>query len=451
ACGGRESDGGAPPAVDAGASSHADAGAVPPDGGTIAHDAGSASDGGISHGLDSGSTFPESGAGDTGTVGVDAGDGCGAGSHDCGGTCLDDTSPASCGTSCTPCAAPANSVSACTVGGACSYTCETGYSVCGTGCCTCGDTQTDPNNCGYCGHSCGGESCAGGVCGSVVVATAQANAYAIAADDVNVYWTTNGTSGAILQAPVGGGGAKVIVSGSGDAPAGIAIDANNVYWANEVEGGGIESIPIGGGTPKVIASNLSVPVALTVVGSTIYFTLDSFQSMTGGAVLSVDVSGGVPVTLATNQTLSQTSSIAVGGGTVFWTGYSDLLSSPVASPSPTSFAPQVYPYAVAADAKNVYWTSGLSSGAVMQEPLGGGPPITLASAQYYPNAIAVDASNVYWTSGQGGAGTVMKVPIGGGAAVALATGQAYPAGIALNSTTVFWVNFGDGTIRSVPK
>jgi hypothetical protein len=26
-----------------------------------------------------------------------------------------------------------------------------------------------------------------------------------------------------------------------------------------------------------------------------------------------------------------------------------------------------------------------------------------------------------------------------------------PEGIALNSTTVFWVDFGDGTIKSVPK
>jgi hypothetical protein len=45
----------------------------------------------------------------------------------------------------------------------------------------------------------------------------------------------------------------------------------------------------------------------------------------------------------------------------------------------------------------------------------------------------------------------MKVAIGGGMAVPLATAQAYPTAIALNSTRAFWVDFGDGTIRSVPK
>ena len=45
----------------------------------------------------------------------------------------------------------------------------------------------------------------------------------------------------------------------------------------------------------------------------------------------------------------------------------------------------------------------------------------------------------------------MRAPIGGGPAVALATGQAYPTGIAINSTRVFWLNFGTGTINSVPK
>jgi hypothetical protein len=442
ACGGRENPSGEQPAGDSGAAqpdtgiAHTDAGG--------SHDAAPSSDGGVTH-------VPDSGIFDAGTIDsgeVDSGNLCVIGFHECGGTCLDDTSPASCGNACTPCPAPANGVAACGAG-ACTYTCEVGYSVCSTGCCSCGDTQTDANNCGYCGHSCGGESCVAGVCASVVVATAQSNAYAIAADDVNVYWTTNGTSGAILQAPVGGGGAKVIASGMGDYPAGIAVDANNVYWSNETPGGAIESVPIGGGVPKTLASNLDTPLALAVVGSTLYFTLDPYESMTGGAVMSVSVSGGTPVTLATSQ--DQPASIAVGGGSVFWTDQTDLMTSPVAPPSASSFAPGVYPYAVAVDSKNVYWTTGLNGGGVMQEPLVGGSPIALASAQYYPNAIAVDAQNVYWTTGQGGAGTVMKVAIGGGAPVALATGQAYPSGIALNSTSVFWVNFGDGTIRSVPK
>jgi hypothetical protein len=63
----------------------------------------------------------------------------------------------------------------------------------------------------------------------------------------------------------------------------------------------------------------------------------------------------------------------------------------------------------------------------------------------------VDGTNVYWTTGQGGVGTVMMAAINGGTPVTLASGQAYPTWLAINSTRVFWVDFGDGTIRSVPK
>jgi hypothetical protein len=116
-----------------------------------------------------------------------------------------------------------------------------------------------------------------------------------------------------------------------------------------------------------------------------------------------------------------------------------------------TFSAMTYPYSVAADQANVYWTSGIDSGAVFQEPAGGGTTVTLATGQYYPNYVVVDGTNVYWTTGQGGVGTVMMAAINGGTPVTLASGQAYPTWMALNSTRVFWVDFGDGTIRSVPK
>ena len=431
-----------------------------PDSGVEVHDAIAASDAGVDVSTRPDGALRDGTARDVGGPDVvvpheaaapDVGSHCSAGFHLCGSTCVDDTAPATCGASCTPCQTPSNGVASCD-GVSCSYTCDPAFVTCASGCCSCGDVQTDPNNCGYCGHSCGSETCVDGVCGSTVVATNQANAYAIAADDSYVYWTTTGTTSTIDQAPVGGGGATVLYSSEDDYPSALAVVSGEVYWADEVIQGAVSRIPVGGGASIPVASDVAYPTTLTANGGVLYFTLLSTTSDSAGAVLSVPVGGGTVATLASQQEIDEgePSSIAVGGGNVYWTTYSDIVSAPVGGGPATTFASQQYASAVTADAQNVYWASSWQE-AILKQPAGGGSAVTLASGQYYPNAIAVDATNVYWTSGQGGAGTVMSVPIGGGTPVTLASNQAYPAAVALNSTTLFWVNFGDGTIHSVPK
>ncbi len=409
-------------------------------------------DGSVTDGSTSDGSTPDSGIVDSGIhdSAPTADGGCAAGFHVCSGQCVDDTAPATCGASCTPCQAPGNGVASCN-GTSCVYTCDPGYSACSTGCCSCGDVQTDPNNCGTCGHSCGAEACVAGVCGAAVIATSQANAYAIAADDVNVYWTTTGADSSVVQAPVGGGGATVLFSSANDFPAAIAVVSGQVYFTDEIQPGSVSRVPVGGGASVPIASNLTYPGALAASGGTLFFTQNDYSSQNGGSIASTPVGGGPIATIAGGQLFGQSTSIAVAAGAVFWTTYSDVLTAPIGGGSATTLAAQTYAYSVAADANNVYWGSGLNGGLVLQQPIAGGSPVTLASGQYYPNGIAVDATSVYWTTGQGAAGTVMKVPIGGGTPVTLAANQSNPQGIALNSTRVFWVDFGDGSIKSVPK
>ena len=64
---------------------------------------------------------------------------------------------------------------------------------------------------------------------------------------------------------------------------------------------------------------------------------------------------------------------------------------------------------IAVDDTSVYWTNWVSDGAVMQMPLSGGTPTTLAPAQNRPWGVAVDATSVYWTTNTGSRGGVMKV------------------------------------------
>jgi hypothetical protein len=311
--------------------------------------------------------------------------------------------------------------------------------------------QTDPNNCGTCGHSCGTEACVDGVCGSTVIATNQANAYAIAADDVNVYWTTTGADSSVVQAPVGGGGATVLFSSANDYPAALAVLSGQVFFTDEIQPGSVSRVPIGGGASVPVASNLDYPGALVASGGTLFFTENDFSSMTGGTIASTAPGGGSITSIANGQSFGQTTSLAVAAGSIYWTTYSDVLVAPVGGGTPTTLVSQTYPYAVAADATNVYWGSGLNGGVVLQQAINGGSPVTLATNQYYPNSVAVDGGSVYWSTGQGATGTVMKIAIGGGTAVTLASNQDVPQGLALNSTRVFWVNYGDGSIKSVPK
>jgi len=386
---------------------------------------------------------------------IDAG-GCTVGFHVCSGQCVDDTAPATCGSSCTPCATPANGVASCN-GSSCYTTCDPGYTTCASGCCSCGDIETDPSNCGYCGHSCGTQACVDGVCGSTVIATGQANAYALAADNNNVYWTTIGTGSSVNQAPVGGGGETVLLNSQNEYPAALALVSGQVYWTDELQAGTVSRIPIGGGSSLPVASNLAYPGALVANGTTLFFTTNTFASESAGAVMSVSASGGSPTTVASGQSFAENeyTSIAVGGSNVYWTTYASVMAAPAnGGQGATTFSSNTYPVAVAADATNVYWTSianGEVNASVYQQPQVGGSIITLASGQYYPNAITVDGANVYWTCGAGGTGTVVSAPIGGGTPVTIAMGQAEPAAVALNSTTVFWVNYGDGSIHSVPK
>jgi len=75
---------------------------------------------------------------------------------------------------------------------ACGHVNDAGTCVCpGTVCDgVCVDLQTDVNDCGRCGATCGG-SCAGGRC-LTTLASGQGEPYAIAVDANNVYWTSGG-------------------------------------------------------------------------------------------------------------------------------------------------------------------------------------------------------------------------------------------------------------------
>ncbi|MCZ7684887.1 MAG: hypothetical protein M5U28_41400 [Sandaracinaceae bacterium] len=84
---------------------------------------------------------------------------CDVGYHDCGGTCVSDSDPATCGTSCTPCPTPMAGVATC-IGGTCGVMCDAGATMCSGDCV---DITTSTAHCGGCDRACSG-ACVAGVC-----------------------------------------------------------------------------------------------------------------------------------------------------------------------------------------------------------------------------------------------------------------------------------------------
>jgi hypothetical protein len=122
----------------------------------------------------------------------------------------------------------------------------------------------------------------------------------MAMDATNVYWTECGdpTGGYVREVPKAGG--DVITLATGDRLSGIAVDRTGVYWvAGNPDGssGAIMKVPLGGGTPTTLTLRYGTPSHLAVDGSAVYWVEQMEES-----IESVPLNGGAAsvVTPATN-------------------------------------------------------------------------------------------------------------------------------------------------------
>jgi sugar lactone lactonase YvrE len=102
------------------------------------------------------------------------------------------------------------------------------------------------------------------------------------------------------------------------------------------------------------------------------------------------------------------------------------------------------------DRNNLYWSEssgGYTSGPIARAPLGGGATTVLASSLGFTAGIASDADNVYWVDQD--QGTVNAVPIAGGSATVLASGLKTPGGLALQAGTLYLTDAA-GDLLSLP-
>lgn len=218
----------------------------------------------------------------------------------------------------------------------------------------------------------------------------------------------------------------------------LAVDASGVFWWGRQKSStsyGIFRVPLDGGTPELVASTGYVD-AIALDADAVYWTVSGTAAnhFTDGAVMRVAKSGGTPMVLA-HFTGRMPGSLAVRGGTVWWTSFDfhnlwegQILSVDTSVPSPTvvDFADgQNAPWEIALDDTGVYWVnSGMAPNGVENIPKGAlvgtgangaCATVTIADQLFDPVALALGGNTLAWiekgqpgsASGPGGTVKVM--------------------------------------------
>jgi hypothetical protein len=274
----------------------------------------------------------------------------------------------------------------------------------------------------------------------------SSNAWAVALDDINVYWldfgndvfacpltgcpnntptllSLNGEFNSGFEAIAGGSGmAFLLASGAVDSCAGsgcslvpatywalpaksdpfssaIVSDASNVYFA---DGYSLYECPIGPNcsSPTTLVKTADSVSLLAVSSGEVFYIDDSASAYE--VVRAVPIGGGTPrlVCSSGSDNFFGVQAMAVSSGHVYMTTAADphvYVCSPGSGNIGIFFNGETTAHGLAADEANVYWTTG---GTVETCPIGSTctGPRTIASGQSNPEGIAVNSTAVYWAT-----------------------------------------------------
>jgi hypothetical protein len=135
----------------------------------------------------------------------------------------------------------------------------------------------------------------------------------LAVDDARVYWSHEGSRGAIRAAAKAGGSVAVEVVAGVDRARDVHVDRDHVYWVSD---GRVMSAPKQGGSPMQLAQASGAIDAIALDDAFVYFTVRGAPDREDGSVSRVAKGGGEQKILASGQ--AQPSAIAVDRDSVYW-------------------------------------------------------------------------------------------------------------------------------------
>jgi hypothetical protein len=336
------------------------------------------------------------------------------------------------------------------------------------------DTKTDPMNCGACGHDCLGAKCSGGLCapegvGDVGNLTNIGDDFALDANNVYVAGQIvegQKVSDVIAALPRSGGPLVVLAKTTTGAwrGANMLVADGRVFWSNDYHAG-VLSVPITAQNAAATVvfddpTDLDPLVGIAATKTTLYF----IQACSG--LYSASLPTGAYQTVAQfscNGIDMDALAMDPAGKYIYVSDNFDGQVNQIATAdgSQATVANVNYPYAVAADAKHVYWTDAGScsgngtnttctGGKVVRAAPSGQSMATLASGIKSSgtwggfSSLTVDASNVYYTVSDQGPGALYEHPISGGHTLKLAT---YASFAIVDGSYVYYSGGGGGVAR----
>jgi hypothetical protein len=264
-----------------------------------------------------------------------------------------------------------------------------------TGSTGCGDTFTDPENCGECGHSCLGGACSESICAPEVLTDKLNGPIAVVLGPTHAYVAEN-TGGHIYR--LNDAGLELIYD-TKQAPTTLTMSGNRLYWGQQTSF--LTTLIDGGDQHNVGVNNVE---GILPDGDDVFCT--AFQAneiQHRNAVLG----GAPPDKIATNQN---------------------------------------GPIGIAGNNTDLYWaiSSGGSSAGIGHAKRDGGGFSVLVANEDTPKAIRIHDSRVFWTT----LGAIRYFEVDGGTAAANLYGQEKdPRALAKSGTRLYWLSATTGDLR----